>query len=31
MRLIPDYLIGIATVFQEAEGESYKGKVDTTW
>jgi len=27
MRLVPDYLIGIATVFQEAEGEPYDGKV----
>ena len=27
MRLIPDYLLGIVTVFQEAEGEPYEGKV----
>jgi len=27
MRLIQDYLLGIVTVFQEAEGEPYKGKV----
>jgi spore germination cell wall hydrolase CwlJ-like protein len=27
MRLIPEYLIGIVTVYQEAEGEPYQGKV----
>lgn len=27
MRLIADYLIGVVTVFQEAEGEPYEGKV----
>ena len=27
MRLIPDHIIGIITVFQEAEGEPYDGKV----
>jgi len=27
MRLIADYLMGIVTVFQEAEGEPYEGKV----
>lgn len=27
MRLISDYLLGVITVFQEAEGESYEGKV----
>jgi len=27
MRLIPDHLLGIVTVFQEAEGEPYEGKV----
>jgi len=27
MRLISDYLLGIVTVFQEAEGEPYEGKV----
>ena len=27
MRLIQDYLLGIVTVFQEAEGEPYRGKV----
>jgi len=27
MRLIADYLLGIVTVFQEAEGEPYEGKV----
>jgi spore germination cell wall hydrolase CwlJ-like protein len=26
MKLIADYLFGIVTVFQEAEGESYEGK-----
>lgn len=26
MRLIPDYALGIITVFQEAEGEPYEGK-----
>jgi len=26
MRLIPDYILGIITVFQEAEGEPYEGK-----
>lgn len=27
MRLIPDYLWGVLTVWQEARGESYQGKV----
>ena len=27
MRLIPDDVLGIVTVFQEAEGEPYEGKV----
>ena len=27
MKLIADYLLGIVTVFQEAEGEPYEGKV----
>jgi N-acetylmuramoyl-L-alanine amidase len=27
MRLIADYLFGVVTVFQEAEGEPYEGKV----
>jgi len=27
VRLIPDHIIGIVCVFQEAEGESYEGKV----
>ena len=27
MRLIADYLIGVVTVYQEAEGEPYEGKV----
>lgn len=26
MRIIPDYLIGVITVFQEAENQSYEGK-----
>jgi N-acetylmuramoyl-L-alanine amidase len=27
MRLIPDHILGIVTVLQEAEGEPYEGKV----
>lgn len=27
MKLIADYLLGVVTVFQEAEGEPYRGKV----
>jgi len=27
MRLIADYLLGVVTVFQEAEGEPFEGKV----